>query len=1424
MSDTFSFEDAQSPAPAPDQDQTGSITQPNTFSFEDAQAPAQASQPSTFSFEDAQKPAAPEVSTSGAAAVGAVKGIVPTIGAIVGGAAGAGLGSTVGPVGTVGGAVAGSLAGSALATEGQQWFMDKLGLDQGDGFLSNAYETAAQNQHQLANVAGSMVPMLAGFGPGSASRMARVISAAIMGSGQAAQEYVNTGNVSVPDVLLTAGAGALLPNPRAWTQTTMEAGEQLGRVLSGRNATTPRVVGGGVNPQQNPDAAGRPDIQSDPYAVSTKEAATVDANVPVNTSRGVAEEKPAVPGANIKPPEPGQSVTTDAATIAVNRSANLYGKDTTPATREGITNAVSTPEVQTDPIDKTVEAAITDQLGSRPVQTTGESVQAPVPTPTPTPAQPQPVGQPSQPIAAPHIQAGMGAGATLGSPNGPGQEASARPLTVNTITDAVRASILRAQGRPIVADHPIVSGAISSKDPNGPVYVDPSVPTEYRPFVRIHETVEDGLEALGMKYPQAHEIATEAEKTTVENAGVDYAKYSKWWDDHLPVIGKQNVDPRFYDTLGLASDPFADIGKHRFGDVDFSTGANAPAPESGKLSNEAKLDEKAVLTRLRGKGYNDVADMLEKMPDEDRARGISYANEMYPEEAPKAAAPETVPTGKTTIEINGKKAELENAKPFSILAKVKEMMGDTSGGGPLPGKGNRANDPLAIERNKSAQAYGDSLPALFQTRRARADNIDTFIRTHMNPLEKLTTAERTQLHDADENNTIKSLPQNLQDAYEKSIAPLKAAYYEALDGAKALGAQDIPNLYKGLTKSFVPRIAKGTLEPLPETNDAMVRLRSLTDYSPSLEERKLFSADDGAGTRLTVEPRDNNTMTIWRNGKGTNTQTPVGFKGKAGDTLPLFGKQFTLDHATTDELTRDVKGVDGKPLQWEKDPIVWANALRNVKGVYDNLRLAQDISESDGFKNNTTTKIDEARARGYNLNPTSLKTLATDSKTGKQIYMPNAIKWPLDDFAHAGFNSDALEKANQAASALIKTMYTFGSPIHALNVLDTAIIGRGFDWLNPKAYKTMVTTGLQAIKSVSDPNDALYSVLANHGTGLLSRNVLNSDLISNLAKQAGIQMKKNPSMWDPIAKGLGIDVPALGKSMYDYSRLHMWQMSDMLIVQRVLENMKLHGLNLDDAIAATHQTIPNYQIGSTLLGSRLMAQMARTPALSLFGLYHGGLWRSYGQMISHAVAGDTPAKRNAAIGQLMMLGVMGYAVYPMLDKFAQYVTGNDKATFGRRGLSAIPGNMYDFLNGEKTGKDYVQTAQNIFTPSLLAQASIHLLGNKDWTGKDILPPRNYYQPGTAIRGALRVGNEAAKSLVPPYGTIADAAQMAARQGGGAGTVAKKFIERNVGINEPSQASQNWLARLPITSASDEIKRRQNAGPFERVYNALTNNQ
>ena len=841
-----------------------------------------------------------------------------------------------------------------------------------------------------------------------------------------------------------------------------------------------------------------------------------------------------------------------------------------------------------------------------------------------------------------------------------------------------------------------------------------------------------------------------------------------------------------------------------------------------------QVNEKAVLDRVRSHGYGDVADMIAAMPSETRGVAIRHANDMYPEGyTPPAPAETAAPTATSS-------AETPTSSEKPLVGKFWNMLKDTTGGGnfpPFEWMRRRPNDPLSIDRDASATAYGDSLGPKFQERRSMQDNVDSFIRKQMEPLAKYSAEDRQKIYQAQQDNELDKLPQNLQDAYTKYVKPLEDSYYAAYKGIQAQGG-DLPDPFKGVTKRFVPRMEKGNTvwESPNETNDAMVRLRGLTDWAGPLQERKYFALDDGQGTRLTFQPNDDGSITLWRDGKPTQTQTPVGFSGKPGDTLNMFGKTFTVDHAATNELTKDVRvpGPDGKPvpLEFHEDPIAWANAYRGAQGVYGNMKLVNDIKSDPRFLAHTTVDKTEAINRGYNLNPTTLQQVAT--RGGKQLYMPNSLKWPLDDFAHAGFNADSLEKANRAASALVKTLYTFGSPVHALNVLDTAIVGRGFDWINPRAYKTLATTMLTAQKAVTDPNNALYSVLANHGAGLMSQNVLNSELMPKLAKQAGIEMKQNPSLWDPISKQLGVSIPEMGKAMYDASRLHMWQFSDMLVIQRVLENMELHGMNLDQAVQATHQTIPNYQIGSKLLGSRLAAQTVRTPALSLFGLYHGGLWRAYGNIIHDAVAGASPAKRNAAIGQMLMMGVMGFAVYPMLDKFAQTVTGNPDAKFGRRGLSTIPSNMYDFLHSDKTGRDYSTTAANIFTPSLLVQAAGHILGNKDWTGKEILPPRDYTKPGNAVRGALRMGDEAAQTLIPPYGTISQAAQMAHRTHGSAlqqaGAIGKKFIERNAGIQEPSPAEMNYIHRLPLTGAADEIKRRNNAGIPERIYNSLTSGQ
>jgi hypothetical protein len=119
-------------------------------------------------------------------------------------------------------------------------------------------------------------------------------------------------------------------------------------------------------------------------------------------------------------------------------------------------------------------------------------------------------------------------------------------------------AIAQAARRPIV-ETPMPSGANSSKDLNGPVYVDPRVPEPLRLPVAVHETVEQVMMNRGLPYEQAHIIATQAEKRIVESLGMNWEQYTHQWDGLLSGIEHEKVSNLPSD---LHVNPAAAIGHH----------------------------------------------------------------------------------------------------------------------------------------------------------------------------------------------------------------------------------------------------------------------------------------------------------------------------------------------------------------------------------------------------------------------------------------------------------------------------------------------------------------------------------------------------------------------------------------------------------------------------------------------------------------------------------------------------------------------------------------------------------------------------------------------------------------------------------------------------------------------------------------------
>lgn len=271
--------------------------------------------------------------------------------------AGAALGTAVAPgPGTLIGGIAGGLAGAAgagwLASKGQDWILDKLGLREHLG-LDDA-QRQADTAHPVAEFAGSMLPALLTMRADKAATLGqRAISGAIMGGQEAGQEYENEGDVSLGRVGAMAAAGAALPAIKK--PSTMIA-EAMLRRGTGTGAITPP-------PQTTEGAPGRPDIGGTPSEGADKEDIQI-ANDITTTSRGVAAENPPAPEVEGAGNPVGAPMWAREAADPGDPTRD-YRKEAAAAPKEGVTTAPSTEGVtlSDNPIHEDVAAAIQPEQG-----------------------------------------------------------------------------------------------------------------------------------------------------------------------------------------------------------------------------------------------------------------------------------------------------------------------------------------------------------------------------------------------------------------------------------------------------------------------------------------------------------------------------------------------------------------------------------------------------------------------------------------------------------------------------------------------------------------------------------------------------------------------------------------------------------------------------------------------------------------------------------------------------------------------------------------------------------------------------------------------------------------------------------------------------------------------------------------------------
>lgn|GEM_PF-2373189 len=324
----------------------------------------------------------------------------------------------------------------------------------------------------------------------------------------------------------------------------------------------------------------------------------------------------------------------------------------------------------------------------------------------------------------------------------------------------------------------------------------------------------------------------------------------------------------------------------------------------------------------------------------------------------------------------------------------------------------------------------------------------------------------------------------------------------------------------------------------------------------------------------------------------------------------------------------------------------------------------------------------------------------------------------------------------------LRTAIFFNPLIHIPNIGVHWIVEKGVTGAGPQNWARVLRSGSRAIDAVIHQNDDFLTAL-DEGAPLQSARQDRGAVTELLVNRMGRELEANPSAAQKIAKVLGYANPAkLVRAVYRFSRKATWLMNDVAVLQATYEHMDRTGQSFKDAITDISKHIPDYRLPTRIFNSTAAAKLMSNPDLTMFGAYHYGALRSYGEMVKSLVSEHVPpAERLKALDRMAMLGLVTYVVYPQLDKLAKLITGDKTAQFRRAGASTFIWNLAQLIKGDRTPTDVLEA---IATPAVHTKTLAELALNRNfYTGRRI-----YDTSAPAGEMVKQVGEYAAKQVAP----------------------------------------------------------------------------
>jgi hypothetical protein len=290
-----------------------------------------------------------------------------------------------------------------------------------------------------------------------------------------------------------------------------------------------------------------------------------------------------------------------------------------------------------------------------------------------------------------------------------------------------------------------------------------------------------------------------------------------------------------------------------------------------------------------------------------------------------------------------------------------------------------------------------------------------------------------------------------------------------------------------------------------------------------------------------------------------------------------------------------------------------------------------------------------------------------------------------------------------------------------------------------------------------------------------------------------------------VAKSVGVSPVALIRKVYDLSHQFLWNANDAIMLQRYLELQKA-GMAPREAIKETERWVANYRLPPQIMKSRAFKQlMARYVN---FAPYTYGKYKALSNMATRlAGPAATPAQRLDAAGKIVMLGIFGTVIQPLMTEMAKKATGNENAYVppgGELGPATAAANAVSRIAGgpqlTAREKDWASTMSSMLTPipplELGAEAAS---GRYNFSGEKII------DPDASTKGKIAQGAEFGSQLYYPAQLGIDLA----KPGGGI-----DVLSRLAGASSPQTSGEPKGSTTKYLRRS--AKRRERRDPLEQM--------